>query len=282
MRAVVELAQRMRAQGTAFIVVSHYLQMIESLQPDQCCAWTRAALPRPAAWSWPAALPKPALPALRLKGAAMSHLGHHPSASPAANPRLDCPQERSLSPPAATGLAETWLGTEPAAVASTQDCKSPCKTARPACKRSARSALNAAERATLFARPAPQGEARPPSPGRTVRLCGQGAAHPGPPPPGPMPPLCACTFTTRPQPPWMRPPWCGRGPRGPAARCCTRTAAAADLQQITQNLHMHIRVGEAAALQHLHRRCAHRRPLGAHAKSCRRRRRRALPPGPVR
>ena len=27
--------QRMRAQGTAFIVVSHYLQMIESLQPDQ-------------------------------------------------------------------------------------------------------------------------------------------------------------------------------------------------------------------------------------------------------
>lgn len=34
-RAVVELVQRMRAQGTAFIVVSHYLQMIESLQPDQ-------------------------------------------------------------------------------------------------------------------------------------------------------------------------------------------------------------------------------------------------------
>ena len=34
-RAVVELVQQMRAQGTAFIVVSHYLQMIESLQPDQ-------------------------------------------------------------------------------------------------------------------------------------------------------------------------------------------------------------------------------------------------------
>ncbi len=34
-RAVVELVQRMRTQGTAFIVVSHYLQMIESLQPDQ-------------------------------------------------------------------------------------------------------------------------------------------------------------------------------------------------------------------------------------------------------
>ncbi|MBS7349604.1 MAG: Fe-S cluster assembly ATPase SufC [Comamonas sp.] len=33
-RYVVELVQRMRAQGTAFIVVSHYLQMIESLQPD--------------------------------------------------------------------------------------------------------------------------------------------------------------------------------------------------------------------------------------------------------
>ena len=27
--------RRLRAQGTAFIVVSHYLQMIESLQPDQ-------------------------------------------------------------------------------------------------------------------------------------------------------------------------------------------------------------------------------------------------------
>jgi Fe-S cluster assembly ATP-binding protein len=33
-RAVVELVQRLRAQGTAFIVVSHYLQMIEQLQPD--------------------------------------------------------------------------------------------------------------------------------------------------------------------------------------------------------------------------------------------------------
>lgn len=33
-RAVVELVQRLRAQGTAFIVISHYLQMIESLQPD--------------------------------------------------------------------------------------------------------------------------------------------------------------------------------------------------------------------------------------------------------
>ena len=33
-RAVVELIARLRAQGTAFIVISHYLQMIESLQPD--------------------------------------------------------------------------------------------------------------------------------------------------------------------------------------------------------------------------------------------------------
>ena len=33
-RAVVELMQRMRTAGTAFIVVSHYLQMIESLEPD--------------------------------------------------------------------------------------------------------------------------------------------------------------------------------------------------------------------------------------------------------
>ncbi|MEO8545985.1 MAG: Fe-S cluster assembly ATPase SufC [Burkholderiaceae bacterium] len=33
-RAVVELVQDLRAQGTAFIVVSHYLQLIESLVPD--------------------------------------------------------------------------------------------------------------------------------------------------------------------------------------------------------------------------------------------------------
>ncbi|MCZ2407410.1 MAG: Fe-S cluster assembly ATPase SufC [Burkholderiales bacterium] len=33
-RAVVALVQGLRAQGTAFIVVSHYLQMIEQLQPD--------------------------------------------------------------------------------------------------------------------------------------------------------------------------------------------------------------------------------------------------------
>jgi len=33
-RAVVEQVQAARAQGTAFIVVSHYLQLIESLQPD--------------------------------------------------------------------------------------------------------------------------------------------------------------------------------------------------------------------------------------------------------
>ena len=33
-RAVVQLVQDLRAQGTAFIVVSHYLQLIESLAPD--------------------------------------------------------------------------------------------------------------------------------------------------------------------------------------------------------------------------------------------------------
>ena len=33
-RAVVEQVARLRAQGTAFIVVSHYLQMIEQLHPD--------------------------------------------------------------------------------------------------------------------------------------------------------------------------------------------------------------------------------------------------------
>lgn len=33
-RAIVRLVQALRAQGTAFIVVSHYLQLIESLAPD--------------------------------------------------------------------------------------------------------------------------------------------------------------------------------------------------------------------------------------------------------
>ena len=33
-RAVVALVQKLRAEGTAFIVVSHYLTMIESLEPD--------------------------------------------------------------------------------------------------------------------------------------------------------------------------------------------------------------------------------------------------------
>jgi Fe-S cluster assembly ATP-binding protein len=34
MRATVDLVQERRARGTAFLVVSHYLQLIESLQPD--------------------------------------------------------------------------------------------------------------------------------------------------------------------------------------------------------------------------------------------------------
>jgi len=34
-RALVELVQAMRRDGTAFIVVSHYLQLIESLEPDR-------------------------------------------------------------------------------------------------------------------------------------------------------------------------------------------------------------------------------------------------------
>ena len=33
-RAVVALVQKLRAEGTAFIVISHYLQTIESLEPD--------------------------------------------------------------------------------------------------------------------------------------------------------------------------------------------------------------------------------------------------------
>lgn len=33
-RAAVALVQDLRAQGTAFLVVSHYLQLIESLAPD--------------------------------------------------------------------------------------------------------------------------------------------------------------------------------------------------------------------------------------------------------
>jgi Fe-S cluster assembly ATP-binding protein len=31
---VVELVQSLRAKGTSFVVVSHYLQLIESMEPD--------------------------------------------------------------------------------------------------------------------------------------------------------------------------------------------------------------------------------------------------------
>ena len=34
LRALVDLVRELRAQGTAFLVVSHYLQLIESLEPD--------------------------------------------------------------------------------------------------------------------------------------------------------------------------------------------------------------------------------------------------------
>ena len=34
-RAVVDEVQALRAQGTAFVVISHYLQLIEALQPDR-------------------------------------------------------------------------------------------------------------------------------------------------------------------------------------------------------------------------------------------------------
>lgn len=50
-RATVDLVQRLRAQGTAFLVVSHYLQLIESLAPDavlrldQGCIAEAGALP---------------------------------------------------------------------------------------------------------------------------------------------------------------------------------------------------------------------------------------------
>ncbi len=91
-RAVVELVQRMRAQGTAFIVVSHDLpEMMNRCSPTKCCAETRAALPRQVAWSWPAALPKPALPALRLKGAGMSGYWTSPKRKPSCKPTAGLP-----------------------------------------------------------------------------------------------------------------------------------------------------------------------------------------------
>src|SRR5574344_483522 len=129
---------------------------------SRCCAWTRAALPKQVVWSWPAALPKPALPALRLKGAGMSEI-------------LDITQAQAqlqthgwiarkseafhhLPPPA----LETWLGTEPAAVTSTQDWQVSVQDGAASVQVQHLSALNAAERATLFADlPAPQGEAAP-------------------------------------------------------------------------------------------------------------------------
>ena len=45
-RAIVDLVQSLRAQGTAFIVVSHYLQLIESLAPDAVLHLARGRIAR--------------------------------------------------------------------------------------------------------------------------------------------------------------------------------------------------------------------------------------------
>jgi hypothetical protein len=111
-RAVVQLVQDLRAQGTAFIVVSHYLQMIESLEPDAVLRLDQGCIAETGGMAWPATSPAPASCAARTAGGlsmdsaradilAARHLHTRGWIAAAA-----------LSPPAAADAA-VWLGDSP-------------------------------------------------------------------------------------------------------------------------------------------------------------------------
>ena len=151
-----------------------------------------------------------------------------------------------LPPPA----LETWLGTEPAAVASTQDWQVTVQDGAASVQVQHLSALNAAERATLFADlPAPQGEAAPFAwahralcrQGLRIQVAANGADA------APVRLHIHHTAQTAVDAPLLV------LDVAPGARCLLlhTHSRSGDLQQITQNLHMHIRVGEGAVLQHL-------------------------------
>ncbi len=151
-----------------------------------------------------------------------------------------------LPPPA----LETWLGTEPAAVASTQDWQVTVQDGAASVQVQRLSALNAAERATLFADlPAPQGEAAPFAwahralcrQGLRIQVAATGADA------APVRLHIHHTAQTAVDAPLLV------LDVAPGARCLLlhTHSRSGDLQQITQNLHMHIRVGEGAVLQHL-------------------------------
>ncbi len=113
------------------------------------------------------------------------------------------------------------------------------------------SALNAAERATLFADPPPpRGRGRRPLPGRTAPCAAKGlriqVAATGADAAPVRLHIHHTAHTAVDAPSLVL-------DVAPGARCLLlhTHSRSGDLQQITQNLHMHIRVGEGAALQHL-------------------------------
>jgi Fe-S cluster assembly ATP-binding protein len=172
-RAVVELVQRLRAQGTAFIVVSHYLQMIEQLQPDAVLRLDQGCIAETGDMELARASPAPALraPPPPWRPEHGQRPRRHPGGpKPPGHARLDRPPQRILSPPAAAragAVARPARGRRrlrrPAAGRRRLDAAPIGQT--PASGVDARwlDALDPAQRAELFAGlPAPgDGDARP-------------------------------------------------------------------------------------------------------------------------
>ena len=62
-RAVVQFVHQLRAKGTALVVISHYLHLIESLAPDTVLRLDQGCIAETGGWTWHAASPKPVSPA---------------------------------------------------------------------------------------------------------------------------------------------------------------------------------------------------------------------------
>ena len=125
-RAVLALVQQLRAQGTAFIVVSHYLQLIEQLQPDAvlrldqgCIAQSGGLEP---ARDRPHRLLAPGAAALerahRSSGTpwrpgAMDSPADRLAARHHLHAGLDCAARRTFPPPSTTRAARPGIGPRP-------------------------------------------------------------------------------------------------------------------------------------------------------------------------
>jgi Fe-S cluster assembly ATP-binding protein len=106
----VELVQALRAQGTAFIVVSHYLQMIESLQPDAVLRLDQGCIAETGDLELARASPAPALRAPAGRGGLSMDSARADILARAKPPARTAgsAQQRILSPPAAAGAGQ-WL-----------------------------------------------------------------------------------------------------------------------------------------------------------------------------